>query len=40
MVTLENGVEYVYAREQDINTDRKEDDSGKSERDGKGNQSS
>ncbi|HOB36530.1 MAG TPA: stage III sporulation protein AG [Candidatus Avimonas sp.] len=35
MVTLENGVEYVYAREQDINTDRKEDDSGKSERDGK-----
>lgn len=35
MVTLENGVEYVYAREQDINTDRKEDGSGKSERDDK-----
>jgi stage III sporulation protein AG len=35
MVTLENGVEYVYAREQDINTDRKEDGNGKSERDDK-----
>ncbi|HHV51283.1 MAG TPA: stage III sporulation protein AG [Clostridiales bacterium] len=35
MVTLENGVEYVYAREEDINTDRKEDSNGISERDDK-----
>lgn len=35
MVTLENGVEYVYAREEDINTDRKEDGNGISERDDK-----
>ena len=34
MVTLKTGWN-TYAREQDINTDRKEDDSGKSERDGK-----
>lgn len=33
MVTLENGVEYVYAVEQDINTDRKEDSDSISQRD-------
>lgn len=33
MVTLENGVEYVYAVEQDVNTDRQEDSSRVSQRD-------
>ncbi|MDD2361916.1 MAG: hypothetical protein PHH84_03010 [Oscillospiraceae bacterium] len=32
MVTLENGVEYIYAVEQDINTDRQEDSNRISER--------
>lgn len=33
MLTLENGVEYIYAVEQDINTDRKEDSNSVSQRD-------
>lgn len=33
MVTLENGVEYVYATEEKINTDRQEDDGRISQRD-------
>ena len=33
MVTLENGVEYVYASEQRVNTDRQEDSSRVSQRD-------
>ena len=33
MVTLENGVEYVYATQEKINTDRQEDDGRISQRD-------
>ena len=33
MVTLENGVEYVYATEESVNTDRQEDDGKVSQRD-------